>query len=181
MEGRRKEIILLVLAVVALVVALFTFRGKPSPPPAAPGPEPTETAKVTEPERATGAQAPRAGEGISGGEESEATAGQREARNPFSAPGVEPEAGPEVAPPTEVPEGPPEGTAGGEGPKTALTLTGIVAGTPTVAILRQNDQRYFVEVGEYVGEGYRVAAIGRQEVVLAGPEGKITLRMGGRQ
>jgi hypothetical protein len=49
-----------------------------------------------------------------------------------------------------------------------------------VAILRQDDQRYFVKVGETVA-GYRVQSISNQQVVLAGSQGKVTLRMGGRQ
>ena len=63
----------------------------------------------------------------------------------------------------------------------SLTLTGIIDGRQTVAILRQNDQRYFVKVGDFIGDGYRVQSIGNQQVVLAGQQGKVILRMGGRQ
>jgi type II secretory pathway component PulC len=68
----------------------------------------------------------------------------------------------------------------GESAKPSLTLTGIVRGKPDMAILRKDDQRYFVKVGETV-DGYRVQSISNQQVVLAGPQGKVTLRMGGRQ
>jgi hypothetical protein len=63
----------------------------------------------------------------------------------------------------------------------SLTLTGIVEGKPDVAILRQGDQRFFVKVGDPIGGGYRVQSIGNQQVVLAGQQGKVILRMGGRQ
>jgi hypothetical protein len=63
----------------------------------------------------------------------------------------------------------------------SLTLTGIVEGKSDVAILRQGDQRLFVKVGDSIGGGYRVQSIGNQQVVLAGPQGTVILRMGGRQ
>jgi hypothetical protein len=65
--------------------------------------------------------------------------------------------------------------------ETSLTLTGIIDGKQSVAILRQDDQRFFVKAGDLVGEGYRVQSIGRQQVVLAGQQGNVILRMGGRQ
>jgi hypothetical protein len=49
-----------------------------------------------------------------------------------------------------------------------------------VAILRQEDRRYFVKVGDTVGD-YRVKSIGSRQVVLANQQGKVILRMGGRQ
>jgi len=62
----------------------------------------------------------------------------------------------------------------------ALSLAGIVAGQPSVAVIYQNGQRHFARTGDRIGD-YRVQAIGRQEVVLVGGTGKLILRMGGRQ
>lgn len=181
MEGRRKEVVLLVLAVLALGVALYTFRGnKPAP---APAPGPTTTAAAPAPEAAT---EPGDEQGaIEGGQGAEgdatgATTGARQ-RNPFSAPGTV-----AVAPAPNVTEGsepatdfsPDVAPSTGE---TSLILTGVIDGKDSVAILRQDDQRFFVKVGDLVGEGYRVQSISRQQVVLAGQQGKVILRMGGRQ
>jgi hypothetical protein len=179
MRSRGKDILLLAVALVALVVAVYTFRGKPRPtvppPPAPEQPADQETASATQ----EGAEQPE-----------EALAGTAD-RNPFSAPGAAPAAGITVeAGPSAAEEGVGEETAGrptegaeaaGEAQASALSLTGIVAGKPAVAIIRDNGQRYFVKVGDQVGDRYRVQAIGRQEVVLAGQQGKVTLRMGGRQ
>jgi len=174
MQNRGKEILLLVLALAALGVALFTFRGKPSPtaPPAEP------TAAQGESEREVAA-APASGEPD---RLTAAGAAPEGNRNPFAAPGtvpVAPEpgaepsaAGPETAAPTTEPT---------PASDKALTLTGIVEGKPAVAIIRQEDQRYFVRAGDQVGDHYRVQAIGRHQVTLVGPEGKVILRMGGRQ
>jgi hypothetical protein len=188
MEGRRKEVLLLVLAVAALGIALYSFRGKPAPPPpggtpvaSEPGAAPAqgkveESAVKEEGEQQAGASEEGSSEAVAGGAQ----------RNPFSAPGasaavgsdVAPEAGAEASAAPEPGMGPERAEPGGE---LGLTLTGIVDGKQTVAILRQNDQRYFVKVGDLVGDGYRVQSIGRQQVVLAGQQGKVILRMGGRQ
>lgn len=182
MEGRRKEIILLVLAVVALGVALLTFRGQPAAPPA-PAPE-TETAQAPDSEKpeAPAAEAERETPAAEGESEEQAAPSEGEAasRNPFSTPGASPAATGETQEGTDEPATAEQPPAGGDGEQ-ALALTGIVAGTPTVAILRQGDQPYFVRVGDHVGEAYRVQAIGHQKVVLAGPGGEMVLRMGGRQ
>lgn len=184
MEGRRKEVLLLVLALVALGLALYTFRGKPASPPPPGPPGAAERAPAPGP---TGAEAPRAAQG---GEQQAGPAATDERagagatqRNPFSAPGA-PTAG----------AGPPLGSdlasAGSEvesGPDmpewadSSLVLTGIVEGKSDVAILRQGDQRFFVKVGDPIGGGYRVQSIGHQQVVLAGRQGNVILRMGGRQ
>jgi hypothetical protein len=175
MEGRRKEIILLVLAVAALGIALYTFRGnKPAP---APAPVPAATAPgAARDEAAPGARGEQAATGAAQGTEGDASAA---ARNPFSTPGGV-EAAPDVGGDSETMVEPPPDTAPGEG-GASLTLTGIVDGKQSVAILRQDDQRFFVKVGDLVGEGYRVQSIGSQQVVLVGQQGKVILRMGGRQ
>ncbi len=186
MEGRRKEIMLLLLAVVALGVGFYTFR-KPAPPPAptAARPEGTKPGKEAAEPSAVGPQGAPVGPGAT------TTAGEQ--RNPFAAPSEgaptqptpktgepaaagPPPAGGEPAP-TPAPSTQP---APNEPEKPTLTLTGVVRGRPDVAILRQDDRRYFVKVGETVGD-YRVLTILSQQVVLAGPSGKVTLRMGGRQ
>jgi len=188
MESRRKEVLLLVLAVAALGIALYTFRGKPAPPPAGGTPVASQPGSAPAQGNADAKASAQEGDEQAGASEegsSEAAAGEAQ-RNPFSAPGasvavgadVGPEAGAEGSAATEPGMGP-EQTEPGE--KMGLTLTGIVEGKQTVAILRQNDQRYFVKVGDLVGDGYRVQSIGRQQVVLAGQQGKVILRMGGRQ
>jgi len=188
MEGRRKEVLLLVLAVVALGIALYSFRGKPAPPPQGGTPVASEPGAAPAEGNADKSAVTQEGEQQAEGSEegsSEAAAGGAQ-RNPFSAPGasaavgsdVAPEAGAEGSAATEPGMGPEQAEPGGE---MGLTLTGIVEGKQTVAILRQNDQRYFVKVGDLVGDGYRVQSIGRQQVVLAGQQGKVILRMGGRQ
>jgi len=179
MEGRRKEILLLVLALAALGLALYTFRGNkaPAPPPPA---EPAPQQEVAD--SSASAEAEQEATGDVEGEASSAAASGRQ-RNPFSAPGT-----PGIAPemPAGNAEGASEGDPGeislaGELEQPSLVLTGIVDGSPTVAILRQDDQRFFVKVGDFVGDGYRVQSIARQQVVLAGHEGNVILRMGGRQ
>ncbi|MDH4179647.1 MAG: hypothetical protein OEV33_03985 [Armatimonadota bacterium] len=192
MEGRRKEVLLLVLAVAALGIALYTFRGKPAPPPAGGTPVASQPGSAPAQGNVDAQASAQEGDEQAGASEegsSEAAAGEAQ-RNPFSAPGtsvaseagVGPEAGAGAgAEGSATPEpgmGPEQAEPGGE---MGLTLTGIVEGKQTVAILRQNDQRYFVKVGDLVGDGYRVQSIGRQQVVLAGQQGKVILRMGGRQ
>lgn len=212
MEGRRKEVLLLVLAVLALGVALYTFRGKPQPQAAAPA---AETPGGRAPATQAGAGVGEAGQVGQAGTEAPGAArpegvpaGAAGAqRNPFVAPGAEiaaaeamrragtPKAAATAAAgsaaatattggePGPTPAGEPAGQAAPAGTETqgAFTLTGIVNGKPNVAILRQDDRRYFVKVGDTVGDGYRVKAIGNQQVVLVGQQGKVTLRMGGRQ
>jgi hypothetical protein len=48
-----------------------------------------------------------------------------------------------------------------------------------MAVIREDDQRHFVRVGDRIGDRYRVSAIGRQEVVLVGGGGKLVLRLRG--
>ncbi len=186
MEGRRKEVLLLVLAVAALGIALYTFRGKPAPPPA--GGTPVATRPGPAPEQGTPeGSAAEGGGGQEAGpteEGSPEAAASDEQRNPFSAPGAAAAASAAMGPATEAEAGTPASVSGaeqGELGEGSLTLTGIIDGKQTVAVLRQSDQRYFVKVGDFVGDGYRVQSIGNQQVVLAGQQGKLILRMGGRQ
>jgi hypothetical protein len=181
MEGRRKEVVLLVLAVFALGIALYTFRGNKPAPVAAPGPAPA--ARAPAPEAGTEPGSEQAAPGEAQGTEGETadTGGATRQRNPFSAPGtvaVDPASNvPEASDPT----GDPSLTASPATGDTSLVLTGVIDGRESVAILRQDDQRFFVKVGDLVGDGYRVQSIGHQQVVLAGQQGKVILRMGGRQ
>jgi len=193
MEGRRKEVLLLVLALLALGVALYTFRGKRESQPAAPV---AETPEGTAPTTQAAASTARGTEGGQPGTAPAAGAAVAQ-RNPFVAPGTEIAAAgltPRAAASAAVGSAGATTAAGGEpGPtpagqavpgtetRASFTLTGIVNGKPNVAILRQDDQRYFVKVGDTVGDGYRVKSIGNQQVVLVGQQGKVTLRMGGRQ
>jgi len=173
MRNRGKDILLLVVALVALVVGVYTFRGKPKRAPAsAPTAAPSE--------RAPGPEAASAAKKEAAAEEQAKEEPTAAARNPFSAPGASAAAGSQVSAAPE--EKPAEPAAEEEKqPSPALRLTGIVAGRPALAIIRDNGERYFVRVGDQVGDRYRVRAIGRQEVVLVGPQGEVILAMGGRQ
>ena len=177
MQGRGKEILLLVLAVGALGVGLYTFRGKPAP---APGPEPTPAAPKAAGDEPAAEKAPGEGEEATSEEGADVgTAG--EVRNPFSAEGgPAPETGEAVEGETgeaEVVQPPP-----GEQPAptaTGFKLEGIMTGPPAFAVIRYGDRPYFVRVGDEVGDGYRVEAIrGEREVVLVSPQGAIVLRTG---
>ena len=192
MESRRKEVLLLILAVAALGVGLYTFRGKSSAP--APGPAPRAEKAAPSGEEKAGEPAASAKEGQKPAAEGEGktSGGAASAqRNPFSAPGgpapgaEQPVSGGEGAQPAQpaqpvqpVPvQEPAQVASGGAG----MVLTGIVDGKQTLAILRQDDRRFYVKVGDSVGDGYRVQSIGSQQVVLAGQQGKLILKMGGRQ
>jgi hypothetical protein len=197
MPRRGKEIAFLLLAVIALAVAVTTFRGK-SAPAKKPAKKPPTAAQKARPSGKAGEKVQ--GQGAPGAPAGPAT------RNPFVAPGGTPEAalaspptptGSEAAKAESGPAatgpggavtvvqgpaagGPKPGPAGPEGLKEAkLTLTGIIAGQPSMAVIREDDQRHFVRVGDRVGDRYRVSAIGRQEVVLVGGEGKLILRLRG--
>jgi hypothetical protein len=203
--GRRKDILLLVLAVVALAVAVYTFRRKP-PPTAAQQPAAATAPVKSKTQVAKAGEAPKgAGPAGTGLPSSGAT------RNPFEGPGAGAaaagaEAGKKPAGTSEkAPEGkwqrapapaviqPPispnatspgatvQGTKAGKSQPSTLTLNGIVAGKQTMAVIREGDQRYYVKVGDRVGDRYRVQTITQKEVVLVGSEGKVILRMGGRQ
>lgn len=179
MEGRRKEVILLVLALAALGLALYTFRAKPTPAPPAGPAVAAQPAPAPEPTRPQVPGLARAGQEQAGLTEPAAGANAGDVqRNPFSAPGGSP--GPMAPPPQSGPAGP-EDSDMPEWADGSLTLTGIVEGKPDVAILRQGDQRLFVKVGDPIGGGHRVQSIGNHQVVLAGPQGTVILRMGGRQ
>ncbi|UCC68110.1 MAG: hypothetical protein JSV79_13545 [Armatimonadota bacterium] len=174
MQGRAKEILLLALAVGALGLALYTFRGKPAPSPVA---EPTPAAPGETGEVAV-AEAPEEEATTEGGGDAGAAAA---IRNPFSAPGgPEPgsteEAGEGEAAEVRITEPPP-----GQEPPTAtgFKLEGIMTGPPPFAVIRYGDRPYFPRLGDEVVDGYRVEAIrGEREVVLSGQHGTIVLRTG---
>ncbi len=189
MRSRGKDILLLVLALAALLVAFYTFQRKPRGAAAPAGQTPATSAEATEKPAEAGESASTA-KGPGAEEASPAGAATQAARNPFAAPGSPAKEG--AAPPEGAAPAPgaaegsvepaPAAPAAQQTPAApALKLTGIVAGRPAVAIIRDDGERYFVRVGDYVRGGYRVHAIGRQEVVLAGPQGQVTLTMGGRQ
>jgi len=197
MTRHRKEAIVLVLAAVILGVSVFSLIRKPTPRSAK-----QETKTAAQVEQKGQAQEAAAG-AVGGGEETAALAGAAGTRNPFAAPsgaagavgasvpgpgpavsaGQEPGPGttgpPRPAPAVSGPTPPPAPGEGGAGPAT-ITLTGIVTGQPSVAVIYHGDQRRYARVGDRIGD-YRVQSIGRQEVVLVGPTGKLILRMGGRQ
>ena len=168
MGQRRKEIVLLVLALAFLAVALFTIRGKREPvvPPYAPAPEEQAEAEpaepATEPGEATGEQAAEDADGV---------------RNPFALPGTSAAAPVETAAPSASPAeetGEPMAAALPDG---ELRLTGIVAG---LAVIRDGERRHYVRAGDRIGD-YQVQSVGQREVVLRSESGQITLRTGGRQ
>jgi hypothetical protein len=180
MKRSPKEVVLLVLALIALVAAVWTFQRKPTPS-AAPG----ATAETGDTKR----NAKKNGDGdqgnAGGGPQGEA------ARNPFVAPGAQDQApqkpvpaGDSQAPgaipgqPAEQPGAAPEPQ--NDAPVPTLRLSGIVAGNPSVAVIYQDDERHFVREGDRIGD-YRVQTIKRQEVVLVGGDRKLILNAGGRQ
>jgi hypothetical protein len=176
MQGRGKEIILLVLALCALGLALYMFRGKPAPAPTPSGP--ATPAPATEAAGQEVAAATEEGAATEGGAEAASAGG---VRNPFSTPGAAP--GPEptetAGASTPTPVEPPPGVTERPPVETGLTLEGIVTGPPTVAVIRHGGKPYFVKVGESVADLYRVEAIrGGREVVLAGQQGTVVLRTG---
>lgn len=173
MQGRGKEIILLVLAVGALGLALYTFRGKPTPA-AAPEPAPPAPREAAEREVA---EMPGEEATSEEGAEGETAGG---IRNPFSAPesGGTVEAGEAEGTDLGAAEPPP-----GEQPQpptaTGFKLEGIMTGPPPFAVIRYGDRPYFAKVGDEIADGYRVDLIrGEREVVLTGQHGTIVLRTG---
>ncbi len=182
MNRQTREIGLLVIALLVLGFSLFTMLRRSSPPAAREQPKPAVQAdrqdRQAAKDKADQEQAGALAEG--------------EVRNPFAAPPDAPaEAAPEaVSAPPETPqpadskpaaEAAPGAEAAPEGEKEpTISLAGIVTGQPSVAVIYQGDQRRYARVGDQVGD-YRVQSIGRQEVVLVGPTGKLILRMGGRQ
>lgn len=195
MGNRGKEILLLVLAVVALAFAVYTFRPKQSPQAAPPA---VATAQESGAD-ALPAGAPEADEPPSATAEAGARGAGAVVRNPFAEPGSGGASGgapPELAggiAAAGAPSGGGEETtpaapevatlaAGPEGTEAgSFKLTGIVAGPQPLALVRQGDQRYFLKVGDRVGDRYRVRAIRAAEVELVSEADTITLRMGGRQ
>lgn len=199
MPRRGKEIAFLVLAVLALVVAVMTFRGKP-------GRSVAPTAKPAGGKATQPSGAPEKAREVAQAKEGSVKSAGPATRNPFTAPGGTPETA--LAPPPSGPaeeasaestgrpaarpgggvtilQGPapgparPGGPAPGEPGAPKLTLTGVIAGQPSMAVIREDDQRHFVRVGDRIGDRYRVSAIGRQEVVLVGGGGKLVLRLRG--
>jgi hypothetical protein len=194
MQNRGREILLLVLAVAALGVALYTFRSKSAPtaapkPPAAAQEEGRQQVAEAPKEPPATPEAGPAGTGASG-----ASAGVN--RNPFSAPeGPPPPQGPKTGgagasgasakgqpqgapapegPPGVLPSGPPQPV------DTGLKLVGTLSGPSPLAVIRYGDKPYYVHVGDRIADSYRVKAIGADgEVVLVGQQGTtIVLRKG---
>jgi hypothetical protein len=190
MNRHKKEIALLLAALAVLGISLFSMMRKSTPPPAKKETPPDAQAA------GTAAQQARAAE-----EEPEGPLPQTgsASRNPFEAVAGAPPgppsasgeaAGPEGQQPAARPPAAPAGALGaspaapqgipGEEATPTITLTGIITGQPSVAVIYHGDQRRYARVGDRIGD-YRVQTIGRQEVVLVGPTGKLILRMGGRQ
>jgi len=190
MTRHKKEIALFLAALAVLGISLFSMMRKSTPPPAKKQTPPAAQAPGTATQQA------QAGEEVPEGPLPETGSASR---NPFAAlagappgpPSASGEAaGPEGQEPAAKPPAAPSGTLGaspapprglpGEGATPTITLTGIITGQPSVAVIYHGDQRRYARVGDRIGD-YRVQTIGRQEVVLVGPTGKLILRMGGRQ
>jgi len=180
MQGRGKEIILLVLALGALGMALYTFRGKPASAPAPSGPAAPAAKEAAE----EVAETPEEGTAATEGGKQASAAGT----DPFSLPGAASGAGPVETGgtaeaggggATQVPVEPPPGEIERPPIQTGLKLEGIVTGQPSFAVIRHEGKPYFVKVGDSVANVYRVEAIrGGNEVVLAGQQGTVVLRTG---
>ena len=181
MQGRGKEIFLLVLALGALGLALYTFRGKPASAPAPSGPAAPAPAAEEAGEEVAKAPAEGTTPTEGGGPSAAGT-------DPFSRPSAAPAAGTEgtagtgeagAGVPTPVPVEPPPGEVERPPDQTGFRLEGIVTGQPSFAVIRHEGKAYFVKVGDSVANTYRVEAIrGGNEVVLAGQQGTLVLRTG---
>jgi hypothetical protein len=61
-----------------------------------------------------------------------------------------------------------------------LSLTGVIYGDPSMAIIRKGSQRYYVRPGDPVGGRYIVRSISNRRVVLASSQGTLSLDLSGR-
>jgi type IV pilus biogenesis protein PilP len=209
MANRGKEILALCLGVATFAVAIYTFRSNPgarytSPKHAAR----TEASRLREVRSALGQmKAPNAPprEQVL----AEAKLGVLN-RNPFSRPVGSPSAAPAPEPAPAQPaaavaqtpqpaapapaapvttvlpplttQTPPLGTTAAPAPTTP-SLAGIVgdrSGYQT-AVIRIGNGRYFAKQGDKVAGRYLVQSVSDRQVVLAGAEGKLTLKMGGSE
>ena len=180
MQGRGKEIFLLVLALGALGLALYTFRGKPGSAPEPSGP----AAPAAEDAGEEVAETPEGGTAATEGGEQASAAGT----DPFSLPGTASGAGPEgtggtgeagAGGETQVPVEPSPGEIEQPPIQTGLTLTGILTGPSSLAVIWHEGKRYHVKVGDSVADVYRVESIeggSEGKVVLAGKQGTVVLR-----
>lgn len=70
--------------------------------------------------------------------------------------------------------------AGQDGPREPVyTLTGIVSGENSVAVLRTTEERMYVRPGDVLDDGSRVASVYRDRVVLNRSDGQVILVLGG--
>ena len=204
MGNRTKEVLLLCLAVVTLVVAIYTFRGKPGAIAAGAEQAQAQTlasasaAKTTPdgtPVKKVGRTLPNSTRDPfatpAGLPTSVASAPQTSTPNPAAAPvaaatvATPPLPTPVVTMPMSAPaQGtPPLGVAATPAPAQPAgpALTGVIAdpsGTQT-AVIRVGDKRYFAKTGDKFGGKYRVTSVSGRQVVLAGTGGKLILKMGG--
>lgn len=70
----------------------------------------------------------------------------------------------------------PDSRGGGKG---ALQLTGIIAGSPSTAVLRLGEEHYVVREGDLLNGQLRVQQITKNSVVLREGRSTYTLRLGG--
>jgi hypothetical protein len=203
--NRGKEILTLCLGVAALATAIYTFRSDPGARYASPKHAArTETSRLREARGAleeTTSKAPPREQILAEAKEGVLN------RNPFSRPVGSPSAAPQPAPtpappgaqPTLTPQAvaatpatlppfatqtPPLGTTAIAPPApSAPSLAGIIgdrSGYQT-AVIRLGDRRYFAKQGDKVAGRYLVQSVSDRQVVLAGVEGKLILKMGGSE
>jgi hypothetical protein len=110
-------------------------------------------------------------------------------RDPFS-PVISPRrpsavAAPPAPRPKPGPPGPlvlPPLAGGAAGPQPASnlpSLTGIIVGTPTLAVIRRGEDHFIVKQGDELPGRVRVQAVTRNSVTLRDSKGEYTLRLGG--
>jgi len=59
-----------------------------------------------------------------------------------------------------------------------LQLSGVILGTPSIAVLRRGDEAYIVRQGDYIEGGLRVETIERTSVTLRDKQQKYVMRIG---
>jgi hypothetical protein len=63
-------------------------------------------------------------------------------------------------------------------PPNVLWLSGIIQGSPKLAVIRRGEERYMVREGESVGGAYRVSKITASAVTLQRGRRTLLLRLG---
>jgi hypothetical protein len=202
MEKKKKELILLGLAVVLILVTAVTLLPKKPKVSQAVAAASSSSGSKTSDSKPASKEAAKTGKGAAlptPGELLGGSSGNSPNRNPFAAPAAARAATnsttPSAAKPaaTAAPAGTPAGNgnlppffpqnpnpmAAAAAPVEPLQLSGVMLGDQTIAVVRRGETRFFVHVGDAV-ENYRVTSIGSSRITLKSKEGnQIILHLGG--